>query len=274
MKLKNILIGALGAIATFAATACSNIADDERLIYVKPAEVGRTILIEDFTGQRCVNCPRGTEAINAIIEAYGEDNVVAVGIHSGPLGFAGNNRVKGLMTNIGNEYYKRWDSENKLGQPWALFNRSAAPSSDYNTWAAYVARIISKTAPVKLALNNAYDADKRTISIDVDADGVDGNTEGYLQVWLIEDGVVALQLMPDGSSNSEYVHNHVFRDAVNGTWGESIAVNEGTKVSKHYTYTIADDKDWVPENMAVVAFVYNNSEVLQTTKKPIIAAAE
>ena len=86
MKLKNILLGAASAIAIFATVACQEVDPNDRLIYVKPAEVGRAVLIEDFTGQKCINCPNGTNAINNIVEAYGEENVVAVGIHSGPLG--------------------------------------------------------------------------------------------------------------------------------------------------------------------------------------------
>ena len=35
--------------------ACSHIDEDERLIYVKPVAASRNVLIEDFTGQRCVN---------------------------------------------------------------------------------------------------------------------------------------------------------------------------------------------------------------------------
>lgn len=272
MKLKNILTGALGALALLATTSCSNVADDYegRIEYVKPAEVGRTVLIEDFTGQRCINCPTGTEAINNIVNAYGEENVIAVGIHSGPLGFAGNKRFMGLMTDTGNEYYKHWDSANKIGQPWALFNRSAAPSSNYYTWAADVSKIISKKAPMSITIANIYDADTRQLTTDISAYGTDGNTTGKLQVWLIEDGIVAFQLMPDGSTNNEYVHNHVFRAAVNGTWGEDVTVREAEATEKQYTYTLPET--WNADKVSVVAFVYNDNEVLQTSKKAVVAA--
>ena len=93
MKIKNLFLGVATAAMAMAAASCSNIDEGDRLIYVKPAEVGRAILIEDFTGQRCVNCPTGTEIINGIVDTYGEDNVIAVGVHSGPLGFAGNSKT-------------------------------------------------------------------------------------------------------------------------------------------------------------------------------------
>lgn len=269
MKLKNILLGAASAIAIFATVACQEVDPNDRLIYVKPAEVGRAVLIEDFTGQKCPNCPNGTSAISNIIETYGEENVIAVGIHSGPLGMKDSKKRVGLMTDTGNEYYKHWDSQNKLGQPWALFNRATAPNENYNTWASYVGALISKKAALSLSVNNIYDAASRKLTVDVKALGTDGNTTGKLQVWLIEDGIVAMQTMPDGNPNMEYVHNHVFRAAVNGTWGDDVTVNEGATIEKQYEYTLPEK--WNAEKVSVVAFVYDNNEVQQVTKKAVFA---
>lgn len=267
----NILRTAAAMAAVAAATACSNIADDERLIYVKPAEVGRTVLIEDFTGQRCIYCPRGTETIDAIADTYGSDNVVAVAIHSGPLGFTGNSRYPlGLVTDAGSEYYRHWDGDNKMSQPWVLFNRSTSPNGEYNTWANYVKDIISQKARLSIGISNAYDSASRTVSIGIDAMGTDGSTTGKLQVWLVEDGIVAMQMMPDGTVNAQYTHNHVFRAAVNGTWGDDITVKEGEHTARQYTYTLPEE--WNADNVSVVAFVYNDGGVEQTAKRPVVAA--
>lgn len=268
MKIKNIFLGVATAAMAMAAASCSNIDEGDRLIYVKPAEVGRAILIEDFTGQKCINCPTGTEIINGIVDTYGEDNVIAVGIHSGPLGFAGNSKTVGLMTDTGNEYYTRWDKENKMGQPWVIFNRKTSPDSHYNNWAAMVSTIISEKANLSVKIANAYDAATRTLSTTVGADGVNGTVNGKLQVWIVEDGVKALQMMPDGKSNKEYIHNHVFRAAVNGTWGEDVTVKEGETTTKQYSYVLP--KAWVADNIAVVAFVYNDSGVENVAKKHLV----
>lgn len=271
MKIKNLFLGVATAAMAMAAASCSNIDEGDRFIEVNPVnpeEVGRAILIEDFTGQRCVNCPTGTEIINGIVEAYGEDNVIAVGIHSGPLGFAGNSKAVGLMTDTGNEYYTRWDKENKMGQPWVIFNRKTSPDSQYYNWAAQVSTIISEKANLSVNIANAYDADKRTLTTTVGADGVNGTVNGKLQVWIVEDGVPALQMMPDGSANKEYVHNHVFRAAVNGTWGEDVTVKEGETTTKQYQYVLPEA--WNADNIAVVAFVYNDSGVENVAKKYLV----
>lgn len=268
MKIKNLFLGVATAAMAMAAASCSNIDEEDRLIYVKPAEVGRAILIEDFTGQRCINCPTGTEIINGIVDTYGEDNVIAVGIHSGPLGFAGNAKTVGLMTDTGNEYYTRWDKENKMGQPWVIFNRKTSPDSHYNNWAAMVGTIISEKANLSVKIANAYDAATRSLTTTVGADGVNGTVNGKLQVWIVEDGVKALQMMPDGKSNKEYIHNHVFRAAVNGTWGEDVTVKEGETTTKQYSYKLPEA--WNADNIAVVAFVYNDSGVENVAKKHLV----
>lgn len=268
MKIKNLFLGVATAAMAMAAASCSNIDEGDRLIYVKPAEVGRAILIEDFTGQKCINCPTGTEIINSIVETYGEENVIAVGIHSGPLGFAGNSKTVGLMTDTGNEYYTRLDKENKMGQPWVIFNRKTSPDSHYNNWAAMVGTIISEKANLSVKIANAYDAATRTLTTTVGADGVNGTVNGKLQVWIVEDGVKALQMMPDGSANKEYVHNHVFRAAVNGTWGEDVTVKEGETTTKQYSYVLPEA--WDADKIAVVAFVYNDGGVENVAKKHLV----
>lgn len=274
MKLKNIFLGVATATMAMAAASCSNIDEGDRLIYVKPAEVGRAVLIEDLTGQRCINCPTGTDIITGIIKTYGEDNVIAVGIHCGPLGFAGNSKRVGLKTDTGDEYYTHWANGTNLGQPSAIFNRKKGkgPIDNLNNWAAEVGLIISEKANLSVNIANAYDAKTRKLTTKVGAFGVNGTVSGKLQVWIVEDGIKAMQLMPDGSANQEYIHNHVFRAAVNGTWGEDITVKEGETTSKDYSYVLPET--WNAENISVVAFVYNDSGVENVAKKHIVEHEE
>lgn len=272
MKLKNIFLGVATAAMAMAAASCSNIDEGDRLIYVKPAEVGRAVLIEDLTGQRCINCPTGTDIINGIIQTYSEDNVIAVGIHSGPLGFTGNSKRVGLMTDTGDEYYTYWANGTNLGQPSAIFNRKKGPSDNLNNWAAEVGLIISEKANLSIDITNAYDAKKRELTTKVGAFGVNGTVNGKLQVWIVEDGIKAMQMMPDGSANQEYIHNHVFRAAVNGTWGEEVTVKEGETTSKDYSYVLPET--WNADNISVVAFVYNGKGVENVAKKHIVEHEE
>ena len=215
------------------------------------------MLIEDFTGQRCVNCPNANDEIARLQKEYGEDAVVAVAIHSGPLGFYTNSRYVGLRTETGDEYYGHWQIEY---QPIGMVDRHEL--LDYSSWNGRIRQELAKKAPVSITIEASVV--ERNLSIQTNVLGIDGNTDGKLQVWLTEDDVIAFQLMPDGMLNDAYVHQHVFRAAVNGNWGDALSVKEGETVTKHYDMALSDE--WNVSGLSVVAFVYNDSGVRQVTK--------
>ena len=240
-----------------ALAACSHIDEDERLIYEKPAPVTRAVLLEDFTGQRCANCPRGTDVINALHAELGDSTVIAVSIHGGPLAFKGNARSLGLATALGDEYYSHWRLDY---QPVALVDRHGAVN--YTDWTRAVKEELTKTAP--LQLNVAAALAGNDIHITVSALGTDGGTTGRLQVWLLEDSITAMQTMPDGKVNTSYVHNHVLRTAVNGTWGEDFTIAEGETKTVAMSQPLSEE--WRSDQLTVVAFVYNDEGVQQAAK--------
>lgn len=242
--------------------SCSHIDEDEQLIYVKPAPVERSVLIEDFTGQRCVNCPNAAEEIDKLIEQYGEDAIIAVSIHSGPLGFHTNSRFYGLSTDVGDNYYNHWNLEY---QPVGLIDRGTP--AEYTTWGTLIRQELQKTAPVGINIT-VTPGDGSQFDIITMIQGIDGNTQGKLQLWIVEDNITAFQMMPDGTRNDNYIHQHVFRAAVNGDWGEDVTVQEGYSISKDYTITVSDE--WKEENLSVIAFVYNDTGVLQVTRAKLL----
>ena len=261
MNIRNIFMVA-GLFALGILSSCDTVDEADRYIYVKPAAVGRKVLIEDFTGQRCVNCPNATLEIEKMHELYG-DTVIGVGIHSGPFAKSTRGTPYALYTETGDEYFDYWKVES---QPKGVIDRRG--TSDYTSWATIVRDELSKVAPVDLSAMSTFESATRKTHITVSATGIDGNSTGKLQVWLIEDGIVAFQYMPDGSTNREYTHNHVFRTAVNGTWGTDFSIKEGEKKEVVFDYTL-EKEDWVPGNMSVVVFMYNNNGVLQVTKCPL-----
>ena len=243
--------------------ACDPVDEANRLIYVKPVSASRNVLIEDFTGQRCVNCPTATLEIERLMAQYGGDTVIAVGIHSGPFAKSVKGVPYSLYTAEGDEYFNYWKVES---QPKGVVDRLG--TSDYPSWGTIVRDELSKTAPLVLQVNVSCDVNSRQMTVTAICQGTDGNTQGKLQLWVIEDGITAFQYMPDGSTNREYVHNHVFRASVNGTWGTDINVVEGAVNTTYFDCTL--DEAWVPENLWVVGFVYNNHGVCQATKVKVL----
>ncbi len=246
--------------------ACDEVSVNDRLIYVEPPQVSRAVLIEDYTGQYCVNCPRATEEIERLIEQYGDSIVIAVAIHSGPFG-----KSKGepspLYTEVGDMYFNTWGMS---AQPIGLIDRlfGSTPFS-YTDWAGGVNYEVAIEPPVSFLTDIDYDAETRDASIEVQTIGLDSAlVSGKLQVWLVEDSIDSFQLMPDGSREEHYNHMHVFRASVNDPWGDALSVSHGQVAVKNYELKL--DPAWVPEHCSVVTFLYDDSGVHQVAKKRLI----
>ena len=242
--------------------SCSHIDEDNRLIEVPHAKISRAVLVEEFTGQRCVNCPNATAEIERLQEEYGKENVIAVAIHSGPLAFFLTDKVLGLRTSLGDEYYDYWRVE---AEPSGLINRSGGVLL-LDKWATRVYQDMQNEALVELTAK-AKIADNGMIEIGIEYLAVK-DFSGKLQVWIIEDGIVALQMLPDGTLNREYVHNHVLRSAVNGTWGDDVVWPSGKQSILSFSAEVQEE--WNPKNLSIVAFVYNEGGVQQVCQNPVI----
>ncbi|MBR4296580.1 MAG: Omp28 family outer membrane lipoprotein [Bacteroidaceae bacterium] len=256
MKLKNIF-----ALATLGLSfvACDDIKENERFIPVTPeVKTAKNVLIEDFTGMNCINCPNAAEEIRKIQATYGAEKVIAVAIHGEMPGLSGP-----LANDLGTEYYKRWGVETL---PIGMVDRQGL--QNHTSWMAKVnERLTAQVAPFSLLLDKSvYNEDAHSITVQVEA-LTSADMTANLQLWITESNIESFQKMPSGSINMNYVHNHVLRDAVNGYWGESITLEAGVKQSVTYVYEIPDDKDWNVDNLAVVAFVYDESGVLQVNEK-------
>ena len=58
--------------------ACEEVDEADR--FTGPVEFvpKKNVLIEDFTGQRCLNCPLAANAVHAMQATYGAEHVIAV----------------------------------------------------------------------------------------------------------------------------------------------------------------------------------------------------
>ncbi len=267
MKLHKLIYTAALCAAALAFAACNEIDEADRFIYVKPADVKRCVLIEDFTAQRCVNCPTAASAIETLQAAYSSDTVIAVGLYCGDLCKLPNGKPYPLYNETANWYYEQ---RGKPSQPALLVDRQNMLNNT-SMLGTYVTNKLQQEPSLLLKASCAYDEASRNVDITVNAEGL-ADVNGNLQVWLVEDGITSFQLMPDGSSNPNYVHNHVFRATVNDRSGDPISLSLGEPVTRTFTYQL--DAEWVAENMSVVAFVYNEAGVQQAAKAHVIAAAD
>ncbi len=238
-------------------SSCANVDEGDRYIKVESSEAKRAVLVEEFTGQLCINCPEAHEQLAKIQKEYGENNVISVCIHASAMA------IPPLKTKVGEEYYKHWKGGE--GLPCAVINR-AGRLLPVTAWAGVINSELQKPTSVSLSMTNKYDAANRQLSIDVNALSQE-KFDGKLQIWIIEDSIVAKQLLKGNRVDANYVHNHVFRAAVNGTWGTDIALQENVEIKSNFSIQL--DAKWNEKNVSIVAFVYNGSGVQQVIKQHV-----
>lgn len=256
--------------------ACDHIDEADRLIEVSIDNTGenaiyKNILIEDFTGQRCVNCPKGSQAIEQLQESDFGSRIVAVGIHSGPFGKnASGTKLLSLATQTGCDYFDYWKVE---AQPGALINRQKPVLYNVLDWTTEVGKQLS--AKANLAITAEAKVNGSNIDITVSEKAIE-TVAGKLQVWVIEDNIMDIQTMPDapdenpdwtGGNKRDYVHNHVFRTSVNDPMGDDFSINKDEE--KQQTFVQALDAAWNPANLSVVVFVYNDNGIEQVVKSKV-----
>lgn len=265
-------------LVIFLLLACSHIDESERLIYVPPIDVQRNVLIEDFTGQACVNCPAATTIIQELQTMLGKENIIPVAIHSGPFAHKRSNMsgpfLSDLGTADGDEFFTHWGIE---AQPGVKINRGT-PIYDPNQYAAAVQAEMQKTSPVYLEDFQAICDDGKTINVVIHPSIPTADIDARLQVWIVEDGINAegsnstyVQMMGDGSANENYVHNHVFRASMtDNLYGDSYCKGAGEKILVGFNYSKAVESPWKVENLSVVAFLWNEKDgVLCVSREPV-----
>ncbi len=259
--MKSFYICLLAAVAFL--TGCDSVGSDERLIEVPAATVQRNVLIEDFTGQRCIFCPDAAEAIAQQQKLYGADKLIAVAFHAGPLAIKSGSGFVGLRTDVGDTYYKYWAVPNV---PKAIINRRGGVLSK-DIWAGRIYDEFAQTTTIGIDLKCQYEATTRQVEIETDLKTLAEDVKGKLQLWLVEDSVVAPQLYPNNKVEKEYVHNHVFRAAINGEWGTELMLSAKGIHKEKTAYTLPEDV--VAKNAWIVGFFYNDSRVLQAVRQKV-----
>lgn len=220
---------------------------------------GRKVLIEEFTGVQCVNCPEGSEKIEDLVAFHG-DNLIPVSIHAGDFSTPSAESLYDFNTPEGmileNSYLGP-----VLGFPIAVINRRQFDDENdlpvlSSTWAGHIAEEFLEEPKLNINIDNAFDTSSRQLTIDVTLSFLETVTEGLgISIMLLEDQIVDYQLTPDGKEN-DYVHKHVLRTMLTDYKGDVISPAQtigGERPEFTYTFTVPAEWNW--ENCSVVAFV-------------------
>lgn len=233
----------------------------------------RQVLIEEFTGVRCVQCPAGSAEIETLLAIHGE-RLIAVSIHAGDFAPPFSQSLYDFRTPEGEGLI------NLLGPPISypsavvdrrLFEGENDLILGRNDWAGFIE--VEKAVPprVKIGLKATFNETNRNLDLEVKIYPQELITDPdvRISVMLTESNIIDYQEVPVQGKIPDYKHKHVLRDMLSSYLGDAISetLAPGTVVTKNYAFTMP--AGWKEDDMKAVAFVH-----LEGTVKDVLQAAE
>ena len=237
----------------------------------------RRVLIEEFTGVHCVQCPQGSLEIQNLKSIHG-DRLIAVSIHAGSLASPYSQSQYDFRTDEGEELLNFLGIPE--GFPTGVINRKLFPGqSDLQLetaaiWAGHIATELDVDAIVTLDIENDWDMDSRVLKVSISGGAIERIAEEIkLTVMITEDKIIDTQIVPGDGIIDDYEHNHVLRKTITAFDGDKIAdsLNEGEFYMREYTFTMPEA--WKAEDCNVIAFIHlagTNKLVLQANEKHLM----
>lgn len=218
----------------------------------------RNVLVEEFTTERCSNCPRAAGFLHTTLaEDRFKDRVFAVTHHSGYY-------TDWLTQPCDNELTWFYDNGGSTYAPAMMFDRypyfenskgNPSPMTSVGSLELVEAACLSemeRSANAMLGLKLEFNADSTQLLVDVAGlcTSLYNTTSPRVCLYLLENDIKA---QSQAGADGVYMQQHVNR-AYNSTWGEPV---EWKDRRFGYSYTFDIDPSWIKKNMEVVAFVYN-----------------
>ncbi len=263
--------------------SCDTISDPiENAPVQVPDTLDRAIVLEDFTGQTCANCPDATKEALRLKSIYGDRLIIMlphVGFFASPsTGFPANFR-----TPEGDQLDQFFGIDGAL--PSGLVNRRRTNNAwklNYLNWSSAVQVAAQLKSPFVLNFTHTYDSSSRQIQLNatVQVISVPTNVQHNIAVYILEDSILSPQLhkAPVGIVE-DYIHNNMLRGSFNGAYGESLGnppYTLGSTINKQWTYTL--NSQWKDKQVSLVVFVAQNTsssrEIMQARKVKLIPLLE
>lgn len=241
-----------------------------------------TLLIEEFSGVRCVNCPQANTIIQQIENQF-PNTIIPVTIHAGFFSQPYPQSTHNFNTPEGTFIYNNLQPE---AVPSACFNRklienqTLIPITNKNIWQQLAQNIISNSTapPINLYLNKNYNPQNRQLNLAVQwiynptALIFAHNDTLFLSVMLLENNLKTSQatyINGTETIDSQYIHQHILRKMLTPATGYPILPNpiitaNTTTIKTFEIPTLPDTLN--QNNIEIIAFLHTQS----TNKKEII----
>lgn len=231
---------------------------------------GKTVLIKDFTGARCNNCPAAAEYAHNLQHQLGDDRVFVMSVHAGylaqPVG-----QFPDFLTEDGTLWYNNNESN-------PLFSVDHVALTNGNT--LYVEQLdspvneaVAEEQSFEIKVTSHYDETTRQLNVETESYALkEMNGEFYITVCLVEDHIVGWQIFPSGI-DKEYDFRNVFRGTLNGAGGVAFGFSHYDEMDlESFSYSIYLDETYNADECYLYVYVYDksqNDKILQTAVKKI-----
>ena len=243
-------------------------------IFSENTNANRNVLIEDFTGHKCVFCPAAADLAHALHEAD-PSRVYISSIHAGPDGIGDFQSVSPPdypldFTNPEGVEIGLYFGENDggfPGNPRGTVNRfnNGTIFQSPTQWTSMVNdQLSSNNLKVNIQSELNYYEETKGAFLHVELDPVDANVAENLgiTVYLLEDSLVGDQKMSDNSHNSNYIHRDIHRGNLNASaFGRPVSSEDlnGDKYYINYSFVVPNQLDgqYNASNMHLLIFQGN-----------------
>jgi hypothetical protein len=225
----------------------------------------KKVVLEEFTGIKCVFCPEG-HAIAQAIQNNNPENVFLINIHSG--GFA--------VPNTGEPDFRVPDGNTirsffgVSGYPSGMVNRhvfsGGSPVMGRGAWSSSANSTLGESSYVNVGVEAEINLQTRELTVHVEAyyTGNSPESTNKLSIALLQNNTLGPQT--GGDMGDQYVHMHRLVDLITPPWGVVISpTTTGTFIDQTFTYSIPENYNNVPAelgDMEVVALLAEtNSEI-------------
>ena len=239
----------------------------------------RKVLLEDYTGHKCVNCPSAAMTAHTI-EAASNDRLIIIAVHAGY--FATPSETGDFTADYRTSAGTEWnDAFGISGWPAGLINRRPYEGStvlyDFGQWGNAINAQLALPQEADLVIENDYDASTRDLTTTVSAKFLAILQGTYaVTVCITEDSISSPQKNNDTLVGTvpiiyDYIFMDMLRSNLNGTWGEVLTGSVDTSLTYTRSYSMTLDAAWTAKNCHIVAFVSNTEtkEIIQAEKKGI-----
>ena len=257
-----------------------------------PTTFIKKILVEDYSGHTCSNCPNAARELDALIDIYG-DKIVPITIHVGktyarPFHIS---QAPKYQYDFRTETGESWDNLfqiTNLGLPKGMINRIGVPNSTHGAevtnWNSIIQSVASDEPDFGITISSDINGNVGSVDVNIKVlNDIGGDFN--LVLCLTEDSIINWQKDVEAFPNVDvefYVHKHVFRTSINSAWGEALQTNNvyntDEEIDKSYTINLDNLEQynidyslntlelgngnaggWNKNNMYIVAFIYDNT---------------